>query len=55
MVEGELTEPKPYQAKDGTWKASLNVTAVNVKFLGSKGDATEQGTSGDEDGEPIPF
>ena len=33
MVEGELAEPKPYAAKDGTWKASLDVTANVVKFL----------------------
>lgn len=38
MCEGELTEPKPYQASDGTWKASLDLTASAVKFLNSKRD-----------------
>lgn len=35
-VEGELAEPKPYAAKDGTWRAGLDVTASTVKFLSGK-------------------
>jgi single-strand DNA-binding protein len=35
-VEGELSEPKPHQAKDGTWRAGLDVTASTVKFLSGK-------------------
>lgn len=38
MVEGELAEPKPYQRRDGTWAASLDVTALAVKFLEGRGE-----------------
>ncbi len=38
LVEGELSEPKPYQGRDGQWRASLEVTARDVKFLGGRGD-----------------
>lgn len=34
LVEGELTEPRPYEGRDGEWRASLDVTANSVKFLG---------------------
>jgi len=27
MVEGEVQQPKPYQGRDGTWRASLEVRA----------------------------
>jgi single-strand DNA-binding protein len=63
MVEGELSEPKPYQKRDGTYGASLDVTAYTVKFLGSREDsagpaaADEEGVAGGvsiED-EEIPF
>ncbi len=39
MVEGELQEPTPYQSRDGEWRASLEITARDVKFLGGRGDA----------------
>ena len=39
MVEGEIQEPRPYQARDGEWRASLEITARNVQFLGGRGDA----------------
>jgi len=42
MVEGELQEPKPYQAKDGEWRASLDVTAREVKFLDGRDDNGQQ-------------
>jgi len=46
LVEGELNEPKPYQGKDGTWRASLDVTARRVVFLGSNGQkSTERAPS----------
>ena len=41
LVEGELSEPRPYQGRDGEWRASLQVTARTVQFLGSRGDAAE--------------
>ena len=31
FVEGELQEPKPFQGRDGEWRASLNVTAIPGK------------------------
>jgi single-strand DNA-binding protein len=36
LVEGELSEPTPYQSRDGEWRASLEVTARNVQFLGGR-------------------
>jgi len=39
MVEGELSDPKPYQSRDGEWRASLDVRAWTVKFLESRGEA----------------
>ena len=39
LIEGELTEPRPYQGRDGEWRASLDVTARTVKFLGGRSDA----------------
>lgn len=58
LVEGELSEAKPWQARDGEWRASLNLTARNVTFLGSKGDVQEAASEdADEllDSEEIPF
>jgi single-strand DNA-binding protein len=66
MVEGELQEPKPYQARDGEWRASLDLRAVNVQFLGgrSEGGGTAAAPSGEAeqasggpilDEEEIPF
>jgi len=65
MVEGELVEPKPFQGRDGTWRASLEVTARNVKFLGGRGEGAappetpeggEAPAKGDEvDETEIPF
>ena len=45
MVEGDLTEPKPYQGRDGTWRASLDVTARNVQFLGGRGEGVAPPTA----------
>lgn len=36
LVEGELNEPKPYQRNDGTYAASLDVTATNIRFIGGR-------------------
>lgn len=59
MVEGELSEPKPYQRQDGQWAASLEVAASNVLFLSRGGEqqqapATRQAPS-ILDEEEIPF
>ena len=52
-VEGSLSEPKPYQGKDGEWRASLDVRASLVKFLGGgRGAARDEGeTPGETPGE----
>ncbi len=63
FIEGTLTEPKPYQGKDGTWRASLDVTADSVKFLGGReGGGTadsaagaDEAPSGANDETDIPF
>ena len=62
LVVGELAEPKPYQSKDGTWRASLDVTASTVRFLSPKSDggaeaATAEQPSKDADafGQDVPF
>lgn len=52
MCEGELAEPKPYQKTDGTWAASLDLTASAVKFLNSKRE--QEGAAQVEDIE-VPF
>jgi single-strand DNA-binding protein len=45
LVEGELTEPRPWQGRDGEWHASLEVTAWTVRFLGGRGDADTSGSA----------
>jgi len=49
MVEGELQDPRPFQGRDGEWRASLDLTATNVKFLSGRGEAS--GPSGSQDSE----
>jgi len=67
FVSGEMQEPRPYQARDGEWRASLDVRAREIKFLGGRGDVqqdqgqtpkpqTSQQTPVDDlDEEQIPF
>jgi single-strand DNA-binding protein len=33
---GTLREPKPWQAKDGEWRASLELSAHDVRFIWTK-------------------
>jgi len=61
MVEGEIQEPRVWQAQDGEWRASLDVTARRVVFLG-RGDVAAVGPAPDAqtpadaiDEEEIPF
>jgi len=42
LVEGTLAEPKPYKGRDGEWRASLELTAHTVKFLGGKEPQAEE-------------
>ena len=57
LVEGELAEPRAWQGKDGEWRASLDVTASTVKFVGGAptGDTSGGTSSGTSRGavEPI--
>lgn len=56
MVQGELEEARTWTDKDGNTRASLEVTAQNVKFLTSakdSNDSTQNVTV--EDAEAIPF
>jgi single-strand DNA-binding protein len=55
LVEGILTEPQPWQGKDGEWRASLDLTAYTVKFVGGRDDAPRDGASAPNAGavEPI--
>lgn len=63
LVVGEMQEAHAWSDKEGNPRATLEVTAYVVKFLGSKGesengtgpDATHQETEDVEDLEPIPF
>lgn len=43
LVVGELEEPRVYTDRDGTARTNLEVTAQNVRFLGSKGDGDSGG------------
>jgi single-strand DNA-binding protein len=54
LVVGELQEARAYQAKDGEWKASLELTAREVRFIGGRDDGTTDGTTKEADDE-VPF
>jgi len=63
FVEGEIQEPKPFQGRDGEWRASLDVTANQVRFLSGRGEgapaagaeAEGEGPAPAVDEEEIPF
>lgn len=67
MVEGRLQPdkatggPRIWTAQDGTPRASFEITADRVVFLGGRGDASSGGDGGDMDGpdyvaeDEIPF
>ena len=61
LVEGDIQEPRVYQGRDGEWRASLDVRAWTVKFLGGRADiaprAPEEGGEAPPsvDEEEIPF
>jgi single-strand DNA-binding protein len=40
LVVGEVEEPQAYMDRDGKPRASLEVTAQNIRFMSTKGDAT---------------
>jgi single-strand DNA-binding protein len=53
LVEGEMQEPKPYQAKSGEWRASLDVKAQRVQFLGGRSEGQDTDAATEE--EELPF
>lgn len=55
LVEGELDEPRVYQGRDGEHRASLDLRATNVRFLGGRGEGGEQAATSDAGDEAIPF
>ncbi len=61
LVIGEMQEAHAWSDKEGNPRATLEVTAQFVKFLGSKGENgngtadAPQETGDEEDSEPIPF
>lgn len=65
LVVGEVEEARPWTDRDGNNRASLEVTASNVRFLGGKpqGEATpeaqqkwaEHKAEAEANGEEIPF
>lgn len=61
LVEGRLSPdsnggPRVFQKKDGTWAASYEVTAENVRFLSTKGEVSGSPSGMDDAGDDdIPF
>ena len=39
LVVGEVEEPSTWTDRDGNHRASLEVTALTIKFIGSRADA----------------
>ena len=57
MVAGEI-DASAYAGQDGAPKASLELTARDIKFLGRKGETAEGGTASSEypsEAEDLPF
>lgn len=64
LIVGTLTEPKPYQDREGNWRASLDVRANVVRFLSrvegeaannEAGPAPQSASAGASSEEDIPF
>lgn len=65
LIEGRVNpdergNPRVYEANDGTHRASFEITADTVKFLGGRGDTGPAPDQGDEPATPedqdeIPF
>ena len=46
LVTGKMQEPRPYQDRDGNWRASLDLTIDEMRFLGKRGDNDGGGGGG---------
>jgi len=55
LVVGEVEEARAYTDKDGNPRASLEVRATQVRFLGQKGDDAPVAQNGAQEGGDIPF
>ena len=57
MVVGEMQEPKPFEGKDGSWRASLDLVARDVRFLSSveRTEEKEEVMESEDDSQVIPF
>jgi single-strand DNA-binding protein len=52
-VEGKMQTPRPYEGRDGEWRASLDLRADRVLFLGgANGQQAQREESRDEGLEP---
>lgn len=54
LVVGTLTEPKPYQDRQGDWRASLDVRANVVRFLSRVEGEGEAGPAPQRDNSAVP-
>jgi len=43
LIIGEVEEPRPFMGNDGNPRASLEVTARTIRFIGGRGDAAGGG------------
>jgi len=60
LIEGRLRpdengSPKVFQRKDGTYGASYEVTAENVRFMSPKGEESSSGYGPMDDEDEVPF
>jgi len=57
LVDGEMMEPKPYQAKNGEWRANLDVRVGSIVWGKSLRNREEDDARDDygDDEEDIPF
>lgn len=56
LVIGEVEEPRVFTDRQGNQRASLDITARTVRFLGGKGERTEPvGNVTVDDAEALPF
>lgn len=54
MVTGRVSA-SAYTAQDGTARASLELNALDVQFLGQRGDAAAQSDADAANGDSLPF
>lgn len=54
LVTGQLSEPKAFQRRDGTWDAGLEMIVNDVRFLGGKRE-DKSGPPEELEQEEIPF